>query len=128
MKFDSIQDALRWYFDRPWIRPPADARSMQPIKISTSPRMEDTEAVMATFLRVEGILGQLPGRDWCILREEFHRKGRTQVETATEYSLSERHVRRIRDQLVERLQPDFQKHGLLAEHRYEEMVRIGGLE
>lgn len=125
MKFDTIQDALRWYFNRAWIRPPADARSMQPVKISTSPRMENTEAVIATSLRIERILDQLPGRDWAILRGEFHRKGQSQADLAMAFNLAggDRSVRYIRDKLIEILEPEMRQAGVLAEIKYSEPVR-----
>lgn len=126
MKFDTIQEALKWFFRRPWIRPPADARSMQPIKISTSPRMENTEAVMATQMRIARILGQLEPRDFCILQNEFRRGGRTQSSMAAEYHLAggDRSIREIRKRLVEELGTDFLREGIVSVPEYKEPIKV----
>lgn len=125
MKFDTVQDALRWYFNRSWIRPPADARSMQPIKISTSPRMEDTAKIIEFEAKIHAILDQLPGRDYGILRGTYHRKGQTQAEMAALHDLTDRGVRDVRDRLLRNLEPDFIRLGLLANVKFQEPIKIG---
>lgn len=126
MKFDSIQEALKWFFRKPWIRPPADARSMQAVKISTSPRMENTEALMGSFLRIQRILDQLPGRDWCILQNEFGRGGKAQAALAEHWELSggKRSIYEIRRRLIELLEPDFLREGIVLKPTYREPVKM----
>jgi len=114
--FDSVHAALSWFFNKEWIRNsrPKEPRTMEPIKYNYTPKREDAEIVMKAALAVSrGLERFCTNREFCVLRQHYIKKGPTQAEVAICYDLTDRGVRYIRERVMERLEDNFVKLGIV---------------
>ena len=115
--FNSVHEALSWFFNRAWVRNcrPAEPRSLEMIRYQYSPKREDPEVVARAFIAIKAVLDRaLNARSHCILAEHYRKRGATQAEVALHCGLkSDRGVRYIRDIVVKRLEAVFVKRGIV---------------
>ena len=125
MPFDTVHEALSWFCNRPWERTGNYARSNFPDgeRVQSSPWQVSVEQVARAFLAVRAALDTLlTAREIAIVGEHYRRRGATQADVALYHGLTDRGIRFVRDRVVNRLEPEFIRVGIVRPPQWGEPV------
>lgn len=121
--FDSIHIALWWYFNKPFAKTKGYNQSNWPDgeRIQSSSWKPDLEDIFEAYRAIECMLGDLTtARDREILEKHYLHRGPIQAEIGMEFDRTDRGIRYIRDRVIEKLNPEFIKAGIVRPPRQEE--------
>jgi len=121
--FDSVHEALYWFFNEQWVEDskPADARSIDlrrdlgGKKQPYCPKSCDVPKTWDAAKAMRHILDRLTARNYYIIAAYYHRHGATQAEVALDCGLlgGDRSVRRIKDEVIKKVQADILAAGIV---------------
>ena len=125
LPFDSVHDALKWYFSRPWRSPGNYERTNWPDgdKVDSSPWQVPIKENVRAFLSIAGLLnGLLTARDRAIIEKHYAGRSAVAAEVAFDYPKTERGVGFVRNRVMERLRPAFIVAGIVRPPRWDDPV------
>lgn len=115
--FESVHQALRWYFNRSWIKPPKGVQSPDFNNIPTGSRRDDPERVLTAFIKIDNVVSKLPAREWVILANEYKQMSRPQMEVATFLGITDRWMRGLREKLIPNIERSLRACGAVQKKR-----------
>lgn len=105
LQFDSIHHALEWFFNKRWVKPPADSKTGSLLKIQANPRAICPGRIMETFNAIMDNIHALSPKEQYVIQCEYMNISNVQRDVAQYLGLAgDRSVRDIRDRVIPKLE------------------------
>lgn len=117
MPFDSVHEALAWYYSRKWLRAGNYARSNWPDgqRITKSPHQAPPDLIWDTAVAIEQVIFDLlTARQREIVRALYEKCSAACAEARVEHSLTDKGMRHIKERVIVLLEPEFIRVGVVC--------------
>ena len=127
MPFDSVHEALAWYYSRKWLRAGNYGRSNWPDgqRITKSPHQAPVDLVWDSAVAIETVIfDRLTARQREVLRTLYEKCSATCAEARVQHSLTDKGLRHIRERVIVLIEPEFIRVGVVKPPKPEKPVPV----